>query len=64
MKEKKDAVSFASQASSMIEKTIYLTQDLVSSAKEENLDEYMRNKRESARLAIEQAKVARKLLAK
>jgi hypothetical protein len=64
VKEKKDAVSFASQASSMIEKTIYLTQDLVSSAKEENMDEYLRNKRESARLAIEQAKEARKLLAK
>lgn len=64
VKEKQDAVSFASQASSMIEKTIYLTQDLVSSAKEENLDEYMRNKRESARLALETAKAARKLLAK
>jgi hypothetical protein len=62
VKEKTDAVSFAAQASSMIEKAIYLTQDVREAAQKENVDTYLESKRKSTALAIEAQREARKLL--
>jgi hypothetical protein len=64
MKEgKSDLASWAQQTKSAAEKVLYVLQDAMEAARVENTDDYLENRRESARLAIEFKKEQRKQIA-